>query len=186
MRRFGFSSDELSMKILILYALDKLLANNSKAATHDELQQLVFLDDNTDYFMFAASLRELVDTQYLIFERANDIDMFKITDAGRSAAETMAAKLPASLRDECDTQVARMCDRKAISAAVSATVTERSREYVVHLQLTDGALLVFDLNLMMSNEAKAKKLLKLFKAQPHKVYQNVRQLLDEMTTKSDD
>lgn len=176
--RFGFSSDELSIKILILYVLDKLLPGDNKAATHDELQKLVFIDENTDYFMFASALRELVDTQYLQYDRSNEIDMFKITKAGRNAANTMAAKLPAALRDECDRQVAQMIERKALGESVCATVTERSREYVIHLQLTDGALLVFNLDMVVGDTQQAQKILKKFQNKPNEIYMQVLELLD--------
>jgi len=176
--RFGFTNDELSVKLLILYALDKLLPDEKKAATHDELQHLVFLDTNTDYFLFASALRELVETEYLLYERVNEIDMFKITQRARDTVTTMAAKLPASLRDECDKQVGMVINRKLIGEAISATITERSREYIVHLQMNDGMMLMFKLDLMVADRKQAKRILAKYKEKPNRVYQQILQVLD--------
>ncbi|MCL2545857.1 MAG: DUF4364 family protein [Oscillospiraceae bacterium] len=169
--QLGFSGDELSMKILILYALDKL--NN---ASLDDLQQLVFIQEDTDYFLFAAATGQLVDAGQL-----EEIEGgFAITQHGREAVGAMLKTLPAAMRDECDRVALQLLERRTLQAALDVKIIEHGGKYSVALRLNDNDIPMFDLTMAVGDLKQAKRVVKKFQGNASWVYQRVLELLDSL------
>ena len=75
MSRTGFIHDKLDIKFLILY----LMARVASPVDFATLADLTFCDDGVEYFDFAASVAELVETGHLQLEG----ERYTITEKGR-------------------------------------------------------------------------------------------------------
>ena len=75
MGQTGFIHDKLDIKFLVLY----LMARVASPVDFATLADLTFCDDGVEYFDFAESVAELVDTGHLALEE----DRYTITEKGR-------------------------------------------------------------------------------------------------------
>jgi len=167
--RFGFVGDELSVKVLILYALDAL-----DSAGLDDLQQLFFIQEDTDYFMFAAATGQLVDAGQL-----SEIEGgFAITPQGRDVVSVVLKTLPAAMRDECDKLTAQLLERRMLQSALDVEIIERDGKYSVKMRLNENNEAMFEINMAVGDLKQAKRVVKKFRENPGRVYQRVLEMLD--------
>ena len=100
MSRTGFIHDKLDIKFLVLY----LMARVASPVDFPTLADLTFCDDGVEYFDFAESVAELVDTEHLTLEDGK----YSITDKGRRNGKICESSLAFSVRRKCDQNLARV------------------------------------------------------------------------------
>ena len=100
MSRTGFIHDKLDIKFLVLY----LMARVAAPVDFPTLADLTFCDDGVEYFDFAESVAELVDTEHLTLED----EKYSITDKGRRNGKICESSLAFSVRRKCDQNLARV------------------------------------------------------------------------------
>ena len=79
MSRFGFIRNKLDIKFLILY----IMARVASPIDFPTLTDLTMCDEGVDYFDFAESVAELVDTGHLTLE--NDLYAVRTARPARAA-----------------------------------------------------------------------------------------------------
>ena len=154
MSRTGFIHDKLDIKFLILY----LMARVASPVDFATLADLTFCDDGVEYFDFAASVAELVETGHLQLEG----ERYTITEKGRRNGKICESSLAFSVRRKCDRNLARE----------DSGVTLR-------LILDDDKGNIMTLDMLTVSEEQAGQLAENFRAQPEKLYESILQTLLE-------
>ena len=115
--RTGFIHDKLDIKFLILY----LMARVASPVDFATLADLTFCDDGVEYFDFAASVAELVETGHLQLEG----ERYTITEKGRRNGKICESSLAFSVRRKCDRNLARVNGVLRRDAQVRAEILPR-------------------------------------------------------------
>lgn len=172
MGRTGFIHDKLDIKFLILYLMERV-AGPVDFAT---LAELTFCDDGVEYFDFAESVAELVDTGHLRLEDGH----YLITDKGRRNGTICESSLAYSVRRKCDRNLAKLNAVLRRNAQVRSEVLPREDGSVtLRLILDDDKGNLMTLDLLTVSEEQAGQLADRFRAQPEKLYGNILQTLLE-------
>ena len=172
MGRTGFIHDKLDIKFLILYLMDRVAGPVDFAA----LAELTFCDDGVEYFDFAESVAELVDTGHLHLEDGQ----YTITDKGRRNGKICESSLAYSVRRRCDRNLAKLNAVLRRNAQVRSEILPREDGSVtLRLILDDDKGNLMTLDLLTVSEEQAGQLADRFRAQPEKLYENILQTLLE-------
>lgn len=171
MARFGFIHDKLDVKFLILYLMARVVAPIDFATLTD----LTMCDDGVDYFQFAESVAELVDTEHLVLEDHH----YAITDKGRRNGGICESSLPYSVRVKCDKNLAWLNARLRRSAQVRAEILPRPDDnaFTLRLALDDDHGNLLTIELLTASETQAGHLAERFRAHPDQVYNGVLNVL---------
>ena len=97
MNGFGFISDKLEIKFLILYIASRVV----EPVPFETLQEVAMCDGGVDYFGFSECLADLVRTEHLELEDG----LYSITAKGRRNSAICESSLPYSVRLRCDKNV---------------------------------------------------------------------------------
>lgn len=100
MGRQGFIHDKLDIKFLVLYLMSRV----ASPIDLSELTDLTFCDDGVDYFDFAESVAELVETGHLTLEN----DLYAITEKGIRNGKICESSLAFSVRQKCDRNLSKL------------------------------------------------------------------------------
>ena len=174
MPRYGFIRDKLDIKLLVLYLMARVVA----PIDFPTLTDLTLCDDGIDYFDFAESVAELVNTDHLTLEKG----LYAITPKGRQNGEACESSLPYSVKRKCDTNLAQVNALLRRNAQVRAQVATRPEGgCTVTLELDDDGGNLFTLSLFCGSQAQAQALASAFKAKPEQVYHQVTAALLEGT-----
>ena len=166
MPRYGFIHDKLDIKLLVLY----LMARVAAPIDFPTLTDLTMCDDGIDYFDFAESVAELVESGHLILEEQR----YSITDKGRENGAVCESSLPYSVKRKCSANLARVNGILRRSAQVRSSVTPRPEGgFQVQLVLDDNGGNLFTLELFSGSREQAERLTAGFQARPERVYNEV-------------
>ena len=91
MNGFGFISDKLEIKFLILYIAARVVG----PVPFEVLQDLSMCDGGVDYFRFSECLADLVRTEHLTLDAAG---LYAITEKGRQNSAACESSLPYTVR----------------------------------------------------------------------------------------
>ena len=169
----GFIHDKLDIKFLILY----LMARVAGPVDFPTLADLTFCDDGVEYFDFAESVAELVNTGHLDLAEGQ----YTITDKGRRNGQICESSLAFSVRKKCDRNLARVNAVLRRNAQVRAEVLPREDGGVtLRLIMDDDKGNLMTLDLLAVSEEQANQLADQFRLSPERLYQRILQtLLDE-------
>lgn len=162
MEHFGFVREELDIKILILYILARLPG----PVDRESLADIVFCDGAVDYFTFSECLSELITTGHIIKERGK----YEITSKGREDGSMIETSLPISVRDNADMGMLPVAERISREAMIRTSHTKESSGTVVHLALSDGKGIIFNLSALAGDEEQAKIIEKKFRLNAEEYY----------------
>ena len=95
----GFIQDELDLKLLILYIMDR----TAGPITFLQLFELALCDAGVDYFSLSQAVDHMVSTGQLEQEG----ERYHITDKGRRNSQICESSLPRSVRRHCDEKTIR-------------------------------------------------------------------------------
>ena len=90
----GFIQDDLDLKLLVLYIMDRAAG----PITFLQLFELALCDAGVDYFSLAQAVDHMVATGQLTKEE----DRYAITEKGRRNSQICEGGLPRSVRRHCD------------------------------------------------------------------------------------
>lgn len=170
MARTGFIHDKLDIKFLLLY-LTARLAGPVDFAT---LAELAFCDDGVEYFDFAESVAELVETEHLALTDGR----YTITEKGRRNGKICETSLPLSVRQRCDRDLARINVGLRRDAQVRAETHPREDGGVtLRLILDDDKGNLMTLDLLTVSEDQAGRLAETFRAKPDELYESILRVL---------
>lgn len=175
MGRTGFIHDKLDIKFLVLY----LMARVASPVDFATLADLAFCDDGVEYFDFAESVAELVDTGHLALEE----DRYTITEKGRRNGKICESSLAYSVRRKCDQNLARVNGVLRRDAQVrTETLPREDGGVTLRLILDDDKGNIMTLDMLTVSQEQAGQLAERFRAQPEKLYHGILQVLLEEDT----
>lgn len=170
MNRTGFIHDKLDIKFLILYLMNRVAA----PVDFTTLADLTFCDDGVEYFDFAESVAELVQTGHL---RQED-DRYTITEKGRRNGKVCESSLAFSVRQKCDRNLARVNGVLRRDSQVRTELLPRDDNGVtLRLILDDDKGNIMTLDMLTVSEEQASQLAEKFRAHPEKLYESILQVL---------
>ena len=170
MNRTGFIHDKLDIKFLILYLMNRVAA----PVDFTTLADLTFCDDGVEYFDFAESVAELVQTGHL---RQED-DRYTITEKGRRNGKVCESSLAFSVRQKCDRNLARVNGVLRRDSQVRTELLPREDNGVtLRLILDDDKGNIMTLDMLTVSEEQASQLAEKFRAHPEKLYESILQVL---------
>ena len=171
MPEFGFISDKLEIKFLILY----IAARVAGSVPFETLQDLAMCDGGVDYFGFSACLADLVSTEHLTLDGQG---LYAITDKGRRNSAICESSLPLSVRGQVDQNLVDWNERIRRQALVGAQVEERGQGgYAVRLSLSDELDQLMELRLLVTRRELAKEMQNRFRDNAEGIYAAILALL---------
>ena len=170
MDSWGFIRDELDIKILILFILEKL-PQPIEAAT---LSDLALFDGGFTWFDYTECLAALVQTEH-VTETAGK---YAITEKGRRNVNTVASSLPYTVRAKAERLTAPVAASMRRSSMIESAVENGPKGgKTVSLRLSDGVGEVVSMRLAVPDEEQAKAIENRFRANAEGIYNRVIELL---------
>ena len=175
MNGFGFISDKLEIKFLILYIAARVVG----PVPFEVLQDLSMCDGGVDYFRFSECLADLVRTEHLTLDAAG---LYAITEKGRQNSAACESSLPYTVRMQVERNLVAHNERLKRRELVEARVEERSEGgYIVELSLRDELDELMGLRLLVTRQEMAQDLQKRFQDRVEELYTKIMGVLWEET-----
>ena len=170
MARYGFIHDKLDIKFLVLYLIEWVAAPIDFAT----LTELTMCDEGVDYFEFAESVSEMVETEHLTLTEG----LYAISDKGRRDGAACESSLPFSVKHKCGQSLSRVNSALRRSAQVRAEIIERPEGgFTVSMSLDDDGGSLLKVALFSPTQEHAVRLAKGFQTRPERVLND---LLDSL------
>ena len=173
MNGFGFISDKLEIKFLILYIAARVVG----PVPFEVLQDLSMCDGGVDYFRFSECLADLVRTGHLVQDEEG---LYAITDKGRRNSQICESSLPRSVRRRCDGNLVKVNEALRREAQIRSQIMDNSDGTVtLCLTMEDGASPLLHLALLAADGEQAARWAQVFQADPSALYLGITKLLDQ-------
>lgn len=168
----GFIQDDLDLKLLVLYIMDRAAG----PITFIQLFELALCDAGVDYF----SLTQAVDHMVATGQLTREAERYAITDRGRRNSQICESSLPRSVRQHCDHNLVQVNEALRREAQVRAQIIEGKNGAVnLCLTLEDNTSPLFQLSLFSPTRAQAEQWGQTFQADPYALYLKLIKLLDK-------
>ena len=170
---FGFITDKLEIKFLILYISARVVG----PVPFEVLQEMSMCDDGVDYFDFSECLADLVRTEHLAQDKNG---LYSITEKGRINSAICESSLPYSVRMKVDRDLVSQNEKIKRQNLVGASVEQLGdHRYAVTLSLSDDLDNLMKLELLVTRPEMASELQKRFKARAETLYSRILAVLYE-------
>ena len=171
MNGFGFISDKLEIKFLILYIAARVVG----PVPFEVLQDLSMCDGGVDYFRFSECLADLVRTEHLTLDASG---LYSITEKGRQNSAACESSLPYTVRMQVERNLVGHNERLKRRELVEAKVEKRSGGgYTVSLSLRDELDELMGLRLLVTRQEMAQDLQKRFQDRAEELYTRIMEVL---------
>lgn len=171
------NSDEQTLaenKILLLYILNKV----GKSISHNELLELVTSIADMNYFYFQQFLLDLLEDNYITKYEKEEICLYELTDAGRTALDLTIDIIPGILKLKVDSQFKENLDYIKDKFSISAEYTPISeKEFTVRCKIIENNNTVFDLQAHAGSREQAKKIVENWNKKSTEIYPQILELL---------
>lgn len=172
MSPLGFIQDDLDLKLLVLYIMDRAAG----PITFNQLYELALCDAGVDYFSLTQAVDHMAATGQLTRER----DRYAITDKGRRNSQICESSLPRSVRQHCDHNLIQVNEALRQEAQVRTQIMEGENGTVnLCLILEDDTSPLFQLTLFSPTRAQAEQWERTFQADPYALYLNIIKLMEQ-------
>ena len=173
MENLGFIRDELDVKLLILYILDRLPSPVEPLVLSD----LVLFDGGFTWFDYCQCLSKLLRSEHVSDEGGK----YAITEKGRRNILTVENSLPYSVRAKADRLAAPVAATMRRSSMLETDIVPLDREgnHSVSLRMCDDKGEIFSLRLTAPDEETATLLRDGFTARAEEIYNKILSLLSE-------
>lgn len=170
MSRTGFIQNELDLKLLVLYIMDRAVA----PITFLQLLDLALCDAGVDYFSLTEAVDHLTRTEHLKL----DGELYSITEKGRRNIEICQSSLPYSVRLRCDENLVKLNDALMRQAQVQTGLQpNEDGTCTVRLYLADEAGPLMELKLISPSLTQGQTLTSKFQQAPEAIYHEIMALL---------
>ena len=168
----GFIQDDLDLKLLVLYIMDRAAG----PITFLQLFELALCDAGVDYFSLAQAVDHMVATGQLTKEE----DRYAITEKGRRNSQICEGGLPRSVRRHCDDNLIQVNAALRRESQVRARIMDREDGTATQcLSLEDDSSPLLHLALLSPGREQAERWAEAFQSDPSALYMNVIKLLDK-------
>ena len=165
MARYGFIHDKLDIKLLVLYIMDRVAA----PIDFSTLTDLAMCDSGVDYFQFAESVAELVESGHL----TQDGESYAVTGKGRRACAAGESSLSPVVRRRCDQRLAPLNQALKRKAQVRSELRPRPDGYDVCLMMDDDQGSLFSLTLLAPSQEEGRRIADRFLRHPDRIYNGI-------------
>lgn len=166
MTRMGYIQNDLDLKLLVLYIMNRAAA----PITFNQLLELALCDAGVDYFSLTQAVNHLVETEHL----APRGDRYEITEKGRHNCRICEETLPFSVRRRCDENLVSVNEQLQREAQIRGELVPREDgTFTVSLALDDDAGNLFKLDLLTPSQEQGEALVSRFKANPEQFYSDL-------------
>ena len=170
MSRTGFIQNEMDLKLLVLYIMDRAVA----PITFLQLLDLALCDAGVDYFSLTEAVNHLTETEHLSLNG----ELYSITEKGRRNIEICQSSLPYSVRLRCDENLVKLNDTLMRQAQVQTGLQpNEDGTCTVRLYLADEAGPLMELKLISPSLAQGQTLTSKFQQSPEAIYHEIMALL---------
>ncbi len=166
MPRYGFVGDMPDTKNLVLFVLRHVRT----FVTMEDLSEMVMLDDNFNYFVFADAVSEMVDSGHLEKDAEGRI---AVTERGAEAGQVVESALAVSLRRVAAEAAAQVAERIKRDSAVTADTFQRGGEHYLRCTMTDGIAPLAELTLYAGSAQQAALLAKRWRKNAEEIYKKL-------------
>ena len=174
MPRYGFKEDKQTMKIFVLFVMRYIL----NPVTLEEMSEMILIDDNMNYFLFADSVAELAESELLIKEPGSGSGpVYTLSQRGYNVLIALERKLSYSLRIAGQESVRKVLPRLRREKHIKTAIVMRGKEPMARLVMTDGQDPVFHIELMAVSRERAEKMCTTFKRNAEAIFDGVISLL---------
>ena len=165
MGRYGFIHDKLDIKLLVLYIMDRAAA----PIDFTTLTDLAMCDSGVDYFRFAESTAELLESGHL----ALDGELYSVTDKGRRVCAAGESSLSPVVRRRCDQRLLPLNQALKRKAQVRAELRPQPAGYDVCLTMNDDQGSLFSLTLLAPSQENGQYIADQFLQHPDRIYNGI-------------
>lgn len=172
MPQLGFIRNKNEIKYLILYIAERLI----EPVSFEVMQELTMCDPAIEFFDFSECLNYLVRTGHMV---CNENDRYAITEKGVQNGRVCAEEIPYSVRLTA-AKLAEEQNRKIKRARqVRSKIVERPDGTLsVRLRFNDDSgVPLWQMELVVPDEAKAKSLVSRYEENPEQMYSRLIALL---------
>ena len=165
MARYGFIHDKLDIKLLVLYIMDRVAA----PIDFTTLTDLAMCDSGVDYFQFAESAAELVESGHL----TRDGEFYAATDKGRRACAAGESSLSPVVRRRCDQRLVPLNQALKRKAQVRSELRPQNGGYDVCLTMEDDQGSLLSLTLLAPSQEEGQRIADRFLRHPDRIYNGI-------------
>lgn len=160
----GYLHDKLDVKVLILF----ILARIDTPLSGQEIYEVAYQDESLNYFMFAESLPELVDSGHL---QVDGRQRYSITDKGRKQGSFVEDSLAVPVIQKVSAAITEKLTQLRRDGYITTSVTQDADGYwIATLNYKDDGMPMMTLSLMAPNEALGQAMARNLKKQADLLY----------------
>lgn len=170
------------IKLLILYITEQArTVCKKKQIERLWLTDFVMLNVSTNYFLFEATVGELIEDGYLFKEERDGKSYLSILKEGIDAISYFYTDLPKSVRDSVDKALISSLKEKKSEDAVSAqSLSYGGNVHIARLRLSEEEKPLLSLEVTMPDKDLAHKLSKAMRKNPGFIYRRVMEACNEL------
>ena len=158
------------IKIFLLFLLD----NIRYPIDYSTLSKIISDNVPEVTFDYEASLRDLADSEHLLFDEIDGERYYMISDSGRLIAAELYDRLDPAFREASIKSAAKYISLAKSKAEVTSSITELSdRRFSVSLGAKDKNGELFSLSLTVNSRAQAQSIVANFERNPDNVYRGM-------------
>ena len=158
------------IKIFLLFLLD----NIRYPIDYTTLTKIISENVPEMTFDYEASLRELADSEHLLFDEIDGERYYMISDSGRLIASELYDRLDPGFREASIKSAAKHISLAKSSAEIKSEITELAdKRFSVTLGAKDKGGRLFSLTLTVSSRAQAESIVSNFERNPDNVYRGM-------------
>jgi len=158
------------IKIFLLFLLD----NIRYPIDYTTLTKIISENVPEMTFDYEASLRELADSEHLLFDEIDGERYYMISDSGRLIASELYDRLDPDFREASIKSAAKFISLAKSRAEISSKITELSdKRFSVMLGAKDSKGKLFELSLTVNSRAQAENIVSNFERNPDNVYRGM-------------
>ena len=164
MPRIGFIQNDLDLKMMILYLMDRVAAPISFL----QLLDLAMCDSGVDYFSLSQAVGHMVETEHLSLEK------------GRRNSKICEDSLPFSVRRRCDANLSALNQTLRRQEQVQSDILpNQDGSCMVRLFLADGGGVLMEAKLYAPTQEMGEKMAQRYQQEPERLYQLIAGILNE-------
>ena len=158
------------IKIFLLFLLDSI----KYPIDYTTLTKIISenIDDLT--FDYEASLRELADSEHLLFDEIDGERYYMISESGSLVAAELYDRLDPKFRESSLKSAAKYISLSKSNAKITSKITELSdRRFEVAIGASDKYGKVFSLSITVNSRAQAEKMVANFELNPDSIHRGI-------------
>ena len=163
-------------KLILLY----LMAHANCTLSNTQIQKLLYDFEGFNYYYYQHILSDLIEKNYLLTYKEEEESLYQITPEGREVLELTENMLPGITKYHLDLIIRDLLkDVKNEIVASAEYIPEADENYITKCKISEGYKTLFEVNVLCTSQAQAKKIAENWKNGSSKYYSEIIKLLEE-------